>query len=246
MSSSKPESDGYMKPLLNIKNCYLKKLLLTLAFVTLISNYSFSQDVYDTMSTQICNCIDSRGAENFDQMMPCIENAMLDNVEALKAENGVESIADIDTDMMGNKVGAILLKTCDRAVTIFGNAGQTSEKIVEKQENISCSDIKNGEFYYLTNQLNGTKADTTYVTISDDLFLERMDNGRTFSLLNVSWKSDCEFELEFVKSNDAFKKELSAPGEVYKYEVMRIEGRSVFVKVFWRNEEFQVELVKLN
>jgi hypothetical protein len=76
--------------------------------------------------------------------------------------------------------------------------------------------------------------------------LERMDNGRTFSLLNVSWKSDCEFELEFVKSNDAFKKELSAPGEVYKYEVIRIEGRSVFVKVFWRNEEFQVELVKLD
>lgn len=197
------------------------------------------------MSNQICECIDLNKAENVDQMMPCIEQAALKNVEALKAENGVESITEIDTDLMGNKVGARLLKTCDRAITIFGNAGQTNEKIVEKQKNLSCADIKNGEFYYLTNQLNGQNADTTYVTISDDLFLERMKYGRTFSLLNVSWKSDCEFELEFVQSNDPLKRELSTPGEIYKYEIIRIEGPSVFVKVFWKNEEFQVELVKL-
>ena len=198
------------------------------------------------MAEEICECIDRKMVETVEQMMPCFEDVILKNVEGLKEESGVQSITEIDTEAMGNKVGAILVKTCDRAITIFGNAGQTSETIVEKQEDISCGDLKNGEFYYLTNRLDGQIADTTFVTISGDLFLERMQMGRYYSLLNINWKSDCEYDLIFVESNDPLKKELSTPGEVYKYEIIRIEDRTIYVKVYWKNEEFQVPLYKID
>ncbi|THV59308.1 hypothetical protein EZV76_10810 [Flagellimonas alvinocaridis] len=223
----------------------MKKIFLTLVFISLITKYSFSQDVYDTMSNQICKCIGSNGAENVDQMMPCIEDAMLKNVEALKAENGVESITEIDTDLMGNKVGARLLKTCDYALKVFANQQKEEKKIVAKQHNLTCEHLKSGDFYYLNqSSSDASTPDTTHVTISNNMFLERMNNGRTYSLLNIEWKSDCKFELEFKESNDPLKKELSQPGDKYLYEVMTNGPESIVVKVFWQKEEFQVELFK--
>lgn len=72
-----------------------------------------------------------------------------------------------------------------------------------------------------------------------------MRNGRTYSLLEIKWKNECKFELEFQESNDPLKKEISQPGDIYKYEILVNDENSIFLKTFWQKREYQFELVKI-
>lgn len=61
------------------------------------------------------------------------------------------------------------------------------------------------------------------VTIADGYWTENFDDG-TFSKLYFSWKNDCEFELEFIESNNAVKKNLSIKGDIYSYGIYAAEN----------------------
>ncbi|MBM1106951.1 hypothetical protein JQC67_12440 [Aurantibacter crassamenti] len=164
-------------------------------------------------------------------------------MKELKEVYKVEAFSDIDTEDLGNKVGVRMLKNCDYAIGIFSNQEKEEQEKIVKQANLTCDDLKSGDFYYLTNKTN-IVPDTTHVTISKNMFLERMDNGRTYSLLVINWQDDCNFELEFKESNDPLKKELSTAGDKYKYEILANREKSIVLKVFWGEHEFQVEFFK--
>jgi hypothetical protein len=83
-----------------------------------------------------------------------------------------------------------------------------------------CRDISAlKKFYYL--ESNTSKK--TFVTIDNGLWYEEFADG-TFSKLNFKWISDCEFEIEFIESNNLSRKSLSHKGEKYLYGIYNRKG----------------------
>ncbi|MBL0329403.1 MAG: hypothetical protein IPP64_08310 [Bacteroidetes bacterium] len=58
--------------------------------------------------------------------------------------------------------------------------------------------------------------DSVIVEIKDGFWIDHFKDG-TYSKLYFKWINDCEFEIEFVESNNGTRKNFSKPGEKYKY-----------------------------
>ncbi len=226
-----------------INKIYSSTLFL---FLTFIPYSLFSQDLIDKLSNEICQCAQKKQYKKFNDIQPCFEDVLLTNFKKIKEFYKAETIEDINMDEIGAKIGARIVKNCQYIVSTFGTNETEVAEVVEKDPNLKCTDLKKGDFYYLSKMYNGQSQDTTFVTISNNMYLERMNNGRTFSLLSIEWKNDCAFELKFKESNDPMKKEFSEPGEIYKYEVLTNKGNSVFIKNTRKDKSYQFELIKIN
>ncbi|MEM6894773.1 MAG: hypothetical protein AAF554_13860 [Bacteroidota bacterium] len=218
--------------------------LLLYTFLGCLSFQVHGQDFYEKLSKKLCSCLEREKIETADQMPLCYEQILFGNMEEIKKHYQVASLNDIDAEALGSKVAAQLLKHCDYALKVLAKEEKQEKKTVTKQANLTCKDLRSGDFYYLNEISNQQVPDTTHVTISGNMFLERMKGGRTFSLLNIEWTDDCNFVLVFKESNDPLKEELSKPGDEYVYEVMTNGPESFVLKLFWKKEEFQIEVFK--
>ena len=60
--------------------------------------------------------------------------------------------------------------------------------------------------------------DTVHFEIKNGLWKERFKDG-TFSKLKFHWVNNCEFDLEFIESDNESRKNLSKPGDKYRYQI---------------------------
>lgn len=224
------------------KNPYA--LILTILLIGI--NYSLNaQDIIDKLSKKLCKCIEKQEVKNPDEMGPCFEDLLINNFNEIKEYYDAKTMDDLDMETIGNKIGAKMIKECSYVLDNFPTGIVGNDKKVTKQRDLNCDDLKNGDFYYLTERPDMGIVDTTFVTISKNMFIERMKNGRTYSLLDIKWKNNCEFDLIFKESNDPMKKEVSKPGDVYEYEILTNGIESFFLKVNWMNRNYQFELFKV-
>jgi hypothetical protein len=120
-------------------------------------------------------------------------------------------------------------KNCNYFVEILRrNKENKSEwEILEKAppSNIQKKDCKKltsqKNFYYLEH--DGKKA---HVTIANGKWTEKFEDG-TYSTLNFKWVSDCEFEIEFIESNNNMRKNLSFRGDKYYYVLYDSKGNDL-------------------
>jgi hypothetical protein len=67
------------------------------------------------------------------------------------------------------------------------------------------------------------------VSIKKGIWVETFADG-TYSKLRLKWIGDCEFDLEFIESNNAIRKNMSKPGEKYRYRILeRNDGHYAFL-----------------
>ncbi|MFH6768815.1 hypothetical protein V8G56_08715 [Gaetbulibacter aquiaggeris] len=119
------------------------------------------------------------------------------------------------------------------------------EKDFVPKENLDCSRLKKGEFYYLNSTPNSMIKDTTFVSIKDQILMERMKNGKTYSFLDIVWIDDCRFDLIFKESNDPFKSALSEKGDKYEYELISSTTNSYIIRMKWKKQEYKFELYRI-
>jgi hypothetical protein len=220
--------------------------IITISILLLGTSYNLSaQDIIDKLSKKLCKCIEKQEVKNANEMGPCFEDLLINNWKEIKEHYKAETMEDINMEEVGNKIGAKMIKECHYVLENFPSGVVGDEEKVEKQPDLNCIDLKKGDFYYLTERPEVGIVDTTFVTISNDMFLERMKNGKTYSLLNIKWKENCEFDLIFKESNDPMKKEISKTGDVYEYEILTNSSESVFLKTIWMDRSYQFELIKI-
>ncbi|RBW61948.1 hypothetical protein DS884_02795 [Tenacibaculum sp. E3R01] len=222
-----------------------KNIFFLILFLISSNNIIYSQDIHDKLSTELCQCLEKKQIKDPNKLAPCFEDIIINNIKEIKKHYNVETIEEINMVEIGNKIGAKLILECKYALNTFTTGTIGNEKKVKKQSDLKCSNLRKGEFYYLTPSLNPKVLDTTFVTISNNMFLERMKNGRTYSLLKIKWKKNCEFDLLFKESNDPIKREISKKGDVYKYEILQNNQNSVFLRLNWLGKDYQFELFKL-
>tara|TARA_R100000306_G_scaffold62191_1_gene67524 strand:+ start:2747 stop:3430 length:684 start_codon:yes stop_codon:yes gene_type:complete len=220
--------------------------IITISILLLGTSYNLSaQDIIDKLSKKLCKCIEKQEVKNANEMEPCFEDLLINNWKEIKEHYKAETMGEINMEEVGNKIGAKLIKECPYVLDNFPSGVVGDEKKVDKQPDLNCKDLKKGDFYYLTKRPESGIVDTTFVTISNDMFLERMKNGKTYSLLNIKWEENCEFDLIFKESNDPMKKEFSKIGDVYEYEILTNSSESVFLKTTWMDRSYQFELIKI-
>ncbi len=219
---------------------------LTLTVLFIGFSYSLNaQEIIDKLSKKLCKCIEKQEVKNANEMGPCFEDLLINNFDDIKEHYNAKTMADLDMESIGGKIGAKMIKECPYVLDNFPTGIVGNDQKVTKQLDLNCEDLKNGDFYYLTQRPDIGIMDTTFVTISKNMFLERMKNGRTYSLLDIKWKDNCEFDLTFRESNDPIKKEVSQPGDVYEYEILTNGIESFFLKVNWMEKNYQFELFKI-
>ncbi|MCK7591447.1 hypothetical protein M0G43_12745 [Subsaxibacter sp. CAU 1640] len=225
----------------------MTKKTLTLVLILVMPLMASAQDkLIKKVSKQICKCLEKDNFPNIDDAEPCFEKALILNAEDLMKQYNVESFTDLPFDEIGVDISKELANNCQKALLYLADPLSEMEEEDKVQDpNLDCSELKNGDFYYMQTNPNTAKIDTTYVTIKDKMYLERMNSGKTYSMLDVEWKDNCNFDLIFKHSNDPFKKNLSEPGEIYTYEVRRSTPNSFIIVTKVGGNEYKFEFVKM-
>ncbi|MEL6696539.1 MAG: hypothetical protein AAFP89_09855 [Bacteroidota bacterium] len=201
------------------------------------------QDTLEKLSNKMCDCIESNNFKNAAQIEPCYDDIFANNYDDICKYYMTAELTDSQIDEFGYKIAAKTLEICDYIKNTFPT-GIVGEKR-SKQAIIECADLKNGEFYYLTQKPGSKVLDTTFVTISGDSYLEKLRNRTTYSKLKINWKDDCSFELVFEESNDPFKKEMLKKGDIFIYEMVANEDESFFIEINWQGTIFQSQIFKI-
>lgn len=88
---------------------------------------------------------------------------------------------------------------------------------------LSGASCKNFDKQHLFTYLE-TNNDTTRVEIRDGYWTDYFLDG-TYSKLKFKWINDCEFEIEFIESNNTSRKSLSNKGDKYRYLIVDNNGK---------------------
>ena len=201
------------------------------------------QDVLDKLSKEMCECIELAEYKNASEIGPCYDKLFKKNEKLIQDYYKTEELTESQTYEFGNKIAAKNVYNCDYIKKNFPT-GILGEKRT-KQSNIACKDLKNGEFYYLTQRPNSATQDTTFVTIKGNEYLEKMRNKTTYSRSKIIWKDNCQYDLIFENSDDPFKKEMFEKGQVFNYKIIANEDISFFVEIDWKGTIFQSQIFKI-
>jgi hypothetical protein len=226
-----------------------KQLLIFLLATLVTSINSHSQEkeeLLQTISNQICECLETDKIKDPNKMDICFETSILKNLDGVLKIYNIKKIDDFDANQFGLDIGVLLMKTCQYALEHLTPSEYKIEDDFVPKEDLNCTQLKRGDYFYVFPNQVTKGSDTTYVTIKDKMYLERMQNGRTYSMLDIKWINDCKFDLIFKDSNDEIKSRLSKPGDVYHYEVIETTPNSYIIKTTWMKQTFKFELVKLN
>ena len=220
----------------------MKKSIVLFLFVGLLPLVSFSQNLPKKIANQICKCIEKEKATYIEDMKPCFEKTIIKKIEDIYKYFNVDTFDEIDFDKFGAEIGAILTKECDYSTKLMKKPENQFEEDFIPQKNLDCKRLHSGDFYYLIQNPITNENDTTFVTIKGKMYLERMNMGRTYSMLDINWIDDCKFELIFKDSNDLFKDALSKPGERYSYEMVSSTPKSFIIRMDFNGQQFKIEL----
>jgi hypothetical protein len=95
--------------------------------------------------------------------------------------------------------------------------------------------LKQRNFYYL--EENG---DTTHLTLDGKFWIDKFKDG-TYSKLSFTWKTDCEFEIQFIETNNPKRKAIVNKNEKLSYVILgKYPNRYELLLVFSEQNEFWV------
>jgi hypothetical protein len=207
----------------------MKYLLISiiLLFIT-IPSLAQSIEQIDSTTMQICNSISNRKNINQEELYNSFQTHLTDLYKKFNINTSENQEAT------ANKIFYRLQHNCSIfADYLKNNVDNLSDwiKLPNKPEqNIlhkSCKlFLKNGEYFY--KEYNG---DIVNVVINDNSWTETFKDN-TKSYLNYKFNEPCEFELEFIESNNVSRSNFSKKGDTYHYGIYNINNDVLDLWVF--------------
>lgn len=213
----------------------------------LFYGYTFSQEIkdIDKLTIDICNTI-IKSTEKNDSVR--IQVAFDENLIPFMGKFKLNELSDELLD----KIDFRIQKNCDWYQKYLFKKYEYDEKsdwkiLNEKpKSNITtkeCNDFfkKHTKFYYLESE-----GEKTEVDVSNNLWIDKFTDG-TYSKLSFKL-NDCHFELRFIESNNLGRKNYSAKDDIYYYDIIKIEGKTLTVLVALNNSTtyYQFKLYALD
>ena len=201
-----------------------KSLFVLIANLIFLNFQSFSQsfEKIDSLANEICETINliSNQSES---------NGKSVSLDKVLSEVGKKHLDDYFSKIPSNKIDSTLLviemrleKTCEKygeiAYKQLENKGDWVRHNIKPKQKIESEDCK--DFYKIKNYTYlETTGDKVKLEIRDGFWIDNLKDG-TFSKLKMSINENCEFEIEFVESNNEMRKSFSKKGDKYKYTII--------------------------
>ena len=195
------------------------------------SSFSISQNIkaVDSLNTEICNSLIQNKNLQTEIRINTINNAHITPYLSKFKDSIVQK--EIFAQIFYR-----LQKDCNEFVALFPNKSSEStwtmenEKPKTKITKEKCNHFsKISRYYYIEN--DGNKVE---VTLDGGLWIEKFSDD-TFSKLFYRKKSNCDFELEFIESNNISRKNFSIKGDKYLYTLYDEENETY--SVYTQNKE---------
>lgn len=216
------------------------KLILLLLIFQLTSYSIFAQvdKVNDSLIEEICTYLtDNNHLE---------DKVRYERIKARYIYPIIYKIKNSKRDEAINFISARLQRNCkefdemvERLNPPKGDWVRIDKKQTSSLSKEVCEDfLKIGEYYYF-----GADGEKVYLTIENNIWEDHfLDN--TYSKLNLSWTDTCEFEIEFVESNNKIRRNFSKPGDKYKYQILEKDDNyyKLSVEIVQANQFFTFKL----
>ena len=192
----------------------IKKIIITLLTVTPLLCYAQTQESKDSLIQVMCKSItDNTSPNDSIRIFSAYGKHLRPYLERFPKEQRKEISTSIyfRMQMTCRSFKEILLKA-EPPKEEFEKIIPRPNKFPDKK---TCRDF----IAYEKRFYRESTGDTVQLTIKDDFWIEKFDDG-TYSKLKFYWLTDCEFELEFIESNNKIRSGLSTKGDKYKYYII--------------------------
>ncbi|WP_148041962.1 hypothetical protein [Hanamia caeni] len=188
-------------------------IMIGLCFVTAIS-FGQKEESIDSLVNEICRSIETNNS-NVDSTK--VFNAYSTHVPSFLAkypENKKEEILSHIYDRLQRncKIFWEILNRNDSSQKNWEVLSSTPNSVLNKND---CQQfLKYKRYKYLE-----PEGDSVNLQIENGFWIDHFKDG-TFSKLKFHWLNNCEFEIEFIESNNVIRKGFSKPGDKYKYKIL--------------------------
>lgn len=163
----------------------------------------------EEIAANICNCLnDNTDLVDSLKLDKCFDRYYKDLLKLPEKEYYEKA----------NKIEAYLSKSCKEYLESFGDLIEGDWIIIKNIKYLQDSNylgfMDYSDLYYIE-----PNSDTTMVKIQNGIWSEKFDSA-LFSTLKITYTDSTSFYLEFIESNHPFKKNLSKPGDTYRYYIL--------------------------
>lgn len=137
----------------------------------------------------------------------------------------------IAADSIGDKVFFRLQKNCSNFISLLNNLEENksdwvilTQKPKHEISKKNCTNFFAGRNYYYK-EYDGKIVN---VVMTSDSWTETFEDNTTSKLL-LRQKDNCEFELEFIESDNNLRKNFSIKGDIYKYGIFKLEEDTFYL-----------------
>lgn len=191
-----------------------KILIACLLSSTLTFGQSFEQK--DSLINEVCKTLNSNKKYSDKIRLSLIEDKHI-RPFLLRYPESQRQIIDLSIfyRMQLNCVEYLTILERDTAYVNKRESQVLKTKPKTKLDKIECNKFRDLKWYkwMLTN------GDTVNLQIENGLWIDHFKDG-SYSKLSVNWISDCEFDIKFVESDNDIMKNISRPGDTYRYRII--------------------------
>jgi hypothetical protein len=196
-----------------------------IVFLLFVSFKSFSQSTLDkdSLITKMCETLKENSSfSDTIKMKAVMEKHLSIFLKYLNDSSKMDELNQIDIRFQRQckEYGELI----DRINIQKGDWKRVNAKPNTELKKEVCLDfLKYENYYYLSS--NG---DTVRLAIDKYFWVDHFKDG-TYSKLKFYWINDCEFEIEFIESDNYSRKQFSKPGDKYKYQILNKDDKSYFM-----------------
>ncbi|MVM36499.1 hypothetical protein GO730_00565 [Spirosoma sp. HMF3257] len=203
------------------------KSLLLFGLFLIIPNLVLCQTdkIDDSFFVEVCNTlIDNQGRP---------DNLRIDEINKQHIIPLVKKYRKYEQQDMLYFIVARLQRNCPEYQQIMnrkykskGDFIQVDKKPTSILDKEACkSFLERGKYYYYEDD-----GEIAQLTLDKGFWEDHFKDG-TYSKLKLSWIGDCEFEIEFIESNNKLRKNISRPGDKYRYQILSKDNSSYILSL---------------
>lgn len=197
----------------------LRQVLLMLCLLVSINSYGQDFSFVDSLGHEICKTIIDNDSE--EDVTRRINISFFQHLEGYMQSHSKEQAGELYNSIfirMQRKCPAFLylLRDLNKDHADAMNWVQLDSLPPRATKKKQCRKFKKkySQFYYI--ELSG---DTVNVQLDKEYWYETFQDG-TYAKLKVEWLSACEFETEFIESNNFTRQSLSRSNDKYVYQII--------------------------
>ena len=210
-------------------------ILIPLLFFCLTA---IGQNIETEVSNAICKCITEYSALKDSSLLKyCYILGATETKGLPKSSKKIEKILQ-QCHFELQKICPAYVDLTRRLIPMQGDWRNIADTSINTFDTSVCTIFsKYTDFYYLEHT-----GDTTRLSIKDGFWTDFFTAKNTYSKCSFQWTDKCNFELEFIKSNDPLRKNMSKKGDKYKYRLLSSTPTYFLLLVHYGNvwQEFKL------